>query len=98
MRSLIRGCPATEREGSCNVNEGDCLAWACRDDSCDGCLIGDGLADGCFWPEEMQGNCDWYWSSSVVEGDDGLAWLVNYGDGDVNNEDFDFDHNVRCVR
>ena len=65
LRTLIRGCPATEDGGSCDVEAGDCSEWSCRDASCSGCLDGGGPADGCYWPAGMQGNCSQYWSSSL---------------------------------
>ena len=98
LRTLIRGCPATEDGGSCNVEEGDCLAWSCRDDSCKGCSYNDGPADGCYWPDEMQGTCSWYWSSSPVEGYDYGAWLVRFDYGSVNYDVVYGDERVRCVQ
>ena len=98
LRTLIRGCPATEDGGSCNVEEGDCLALSCRGDSCSGCSgNGDG---GMYWPDEMQGDCCWYWSSSPVEANEVYAWSVGFYSGGVVdygvvNDDIKF---VRCVR
>lgn len=100
LRSLIRGCPAMESGGTCNVEEGVCLAWSCRDDSCARCADYEGPANGCYWPESIQGDCDWYWSSSPVEDNDGYAWFVGFINGRVNDTGGVYDGPifVRCVR
>ena len=98
LRTLIRGCPATEDGGSCNVEEGDCLlAWSCRDSSCSGCSDFDGPADGCYWPDEMQGICGaWYCSSSPVMDSGHDAWFVSFSTGFVFIASVSL--LVRCVR
>ena len=100
LRTLIRGCPATEDGGSCNVEEGDCLAWSCRDDSCGGCSYKDGPGEGgMYWPDEVEGDCCWYWSSSPVEDVADGAWLVGFSGGLVGIRDVDYGGtHVRCVR
>ena len=98
LRTLIRGCPATETGGSCNVEEGDCLEWSCRDDSCSGCGFKDGQGEGgMYWPDEVEGDCCWYWSSSPVEDNDDDAWDVRFSSGNVNSG-FYYTKRVRCVR
>ena len=99
FRTLIRGCPATEDGGSCNVQEGVCLASSCQDGSCNGCSGDEGPADGCYWPDEMEGQCTWYWSSSAVEDDDGVAWGVDFTYGEVPTVFIDYGFSpARCVR
>jgi len=98
LRTLIRGCPATEDGGSCNVKEGDCLAESCSDITCVGCSLNDGPADGCYWPDEMQGSCWWYWSSSPVEDSVHPAWGVGSCYGSVDYSYVVDDILVRCVR
>lgn len=98
LRSLLRGCPATGACGSCNINMGDCLTSFCVHNSCDGCSDQDGPAGGCYWPDEMQGSCSWYWSSSAVEDLDDRAWRVYFRDGDVAASTVSTDKFVRCVR
>jgi hypothetical protein len=99
LRTLIRGCPATEAGGSCNIEEGDCLAKSCQDDSCYGCSHGDGPGDeGCYWPAEIQGPCALYWSSLVTEESDDSAWSVYFIEGYVANFYLFNDTQVRCVR
>jgi uncharacterized protein (TIGR02145 family) len=98
LRSLIRGCAATQTGGSCNVQEGDCLAWSCRDGSCDGCSSGGGPASGCYWDSDLGGNCTWFWSSSLIADDSNDAWYVFFDYGLVNYDYVDGDEGVRCVR
>jgi len=99
LRTLIRGCPATQAGGSCNVEEKDCLAEACRADSCQGCSIGEGPADGgMYWPDEVEGECCFYWSSSPVEDDPTDAWYVVFYVGHVHNGGVNGRYHVRCVR
>ncbi len=84
LRTLIRGCPATEDGGSCNVEEGDCLVWSCLDDSCSGCSSKDGPGEGgMYWPDGVEGACCSYWSSAPVEDLDYYAWSVHFGIGSV---------------
>lgn len=98
LRSLVRGCPATEDGGICNVGEWNCLAWSCWDDSCFGCSSGDGPADGCYWPDEMQGSCDWYWSTTPVpDGGGDPAWGIDFNNGSVKDDNGGI-RRVRCVR
>ena len=98
LRSLVRGCAATEVGGSCNVEEGDCLARGCRDSSCNGCSRNAGPADGCYWPAAMLGTCGWYWSSSPVADNGALAWDVFFHYGHVDAYYVYYGLHVRCVR
>jgi hypothetical protein len=104
LRSLIRGCPMTELGGSCGLNSygfqwqngvrrPGCLSWSCRSVVCDGC----DPAPGCYWPAELQGKCDWYWSSSP-DRDYGGAWFVEFSRGFVASSDGGSVLLVRCVR
>jgi hypothetical protein len=78
LRTLIRGCPSTEHGGSCNIEEGNCLAWSCFEGGCNGCDHGHGPGEkGEFWPDEVEGDCGQYWSSSRLDDDD-HAWAVNF--------------------
>jgi len=104
LRTLIRGCPETEDGGSCNIEEDDCLALSCDSGFCTGCSSNDGPADGCYWPDDMQGTCGEYWSSSLVEDLADRAWYVDFDGGALNagyiTEDDFLIHGtqVRCVR
>ena len=99
LRTLIRGCPATVPGGSCNVEEGGCLEWSCRDSSCGSCLAYDGPGEGgMYWPDEIEGDCCLYWSSSPVEDYDTNAWDVIFSSGYVHQSHFFLAAPVRCVR
>ena len=103
LRSLIRGCPGTVTGGACEVTD-SCLSYSsCWDEgACWSCSGNTGPAEGCYWPDNMQGTCSWYWSSSPVEDGDILAWYVGFGGGYV--ADFGVNYvgyyarHVRCVR
>jgi|GEM_PF-3063770 len=101
LRSLIRGCPATEEPGgSCNVGAGvgDCLAWGCRAASCDGCPKNQGPAGGCYWDVNLQGQCTSYWSSSGVKDYEVYGWGVTFEDGSIPMITGIYSFGVRCVR
>ena len=98
LRSLIRGCPGTVTGGACGVTD-SCTDISCNDSGgCYDCSSGDGPADGCYWPDEMEGSCSYYWSSSPVEDFDNLAWYVGFYDGNVNVNYVGYYGYVRCVR
>ena len=98
LRSLIRGCRETETGGSCTIQDDGCLSWSCNE-NCSGCSDNDGPADGCYWPEEMKGPCDNYWSSSPVEDSDYSLWIVYFYNGSMYYDVvIYYDHDVRCVR
>ena len=98
LRSLIRGCEATQTEGPCGVKDG-CLSLSCWSDLCTGCSYDGGPDDGCYWPVEAEGPCCGYWSSSSFESVGNDAWLVGFDLGDVYFFDKDWSAgNVRCVR
>lgn len=99
LRTLVRGCPATESGGSCNIEESKCMALSCKDDSCFGCSLGDGPGErGCYWPVEMEGWCFAHWSSSPVEDHPAEAWDVGFQHAEINYADFVAVRLVRCVR
>jgi len=99
LRSLIRGCPATEPGGACNVEEGGCLESSCRGVPCGGCSERDGPGGaGMYWPDEIEGGCCRYWSSSPEEDYDGILWGVNFVGGYLESDTGDAANLVRCVR
>ncbi len=97
LRSLIRGCSNTETGGSCTIQDDGCLSSDCRR-NCGGCSDSDGPADGCHWPDEMEGWCSSYWSSSPVEDGGSDAWHVGFNGGYVGYGIVDSNVFVRCVR
>ena len=90
LRSLIRGCPATELRNT-----------TCPDplkNTCEECSYMDGPDDGCYWPYEMEGSCSYYWSTSLVEDQPNATWRVNFDDANVVIDHIDSDAHVRCIR
>ena len=94
LRSLIRECAGQVTGGACGVTD-TCLSYSqCwSQESCWSCLTA-----GCYWPDELQGPCDWYWSSSEVEDIYGRVWYVGFDDGYLYYYTVHGDGNVRCVR
>jgi hypothetical protein len=98
LRSIIRGCPKTRSGGACGVTD-SCRKWnPCRNDSCSGCSMNQGPANGCYWPDELTGNASWLWSSSSREDDDNDAWGVIFNLGFVSNANKSAGGYARCVR
>jgi hypothetical protein len=100
LRTLVRGCPGTQPDGTCNIGEDDCLIWSCRDDSCDGCSPGYFSSGACYWPKVMFGQCSLYVSSSLAQGDRsyGEAWTLEFSAAWVDRQWNKFVGFVRCVR
>jgi hypothetical protein len=96
LRSLIRGCPATEAGGTCGVTD-ECATAACEDATCGGCLEGGPGTDGCFWAPALSGACDLYWSATASDVD-GNAWLVSFNSAYINDVAGSTELEVRCVR
>jgi len=100
LRSLIRGCQATQKGGSCGVTD-SCLNISCWKDPCKGCSDKGGPGQGgAYWPPELSGILYWwYWSSSPIADYASAAWIVGFRGGLVKNYDFADDKlAVRCVR
>lgn len=101
LRSIVRGCDATETEGSCGVTDTCLDRSSCYDQSCNGCSENQGPSNGCYWPNELEGPCNGYYSVSTYEDYESWAWYVSFGSGGVYNYSLDFPsffNYVRCVR
>ena len=65
LRSLVRGCPATQAGGTCNIDEDSCLAFSCWGDSCnckmDSC--GDNHCSYRDGPATGGGTCQQKWDT-----------------------------------
>ncbi len=99
LRTLIRGCPKTETDGSCGVTD-SCMKVnsSCWDSLCKGCSgFGGPGSIGLYWPAELDGECCFYWSSSeITKYDD--AWGVHFSLAAVYSYNAFLEGNVRCVR
>ncbi len=98
LRSIIRGNDQTEWGGDCEVDD-NCLDEDCSSVDCAG-LSGEGGPgeDGCYWKEEFDGDCLWYWSSSEVEDEDDEAWVVYFYSSAIETGNKSDNKNVRCIR
>jgi hypothetical protein len=97
LRTLIRGCDRTETGGSCGVTD-SCLDSTCQDESCYPCNDGEGPNNGCYGPSELPGECDFWWSSSLVADVGYTAWGVGTDAGGLGSHWVDDYDNARCVR
>jgi hypothetical protein len=95
LRSLIRGCPPTERGGTCGATD-SCLTLDCGNDSCRARPDGDTPA-GPSWPGELSGRDCFYWSTSPVADATSYAWGVHFRVGAVLGDFKTLDRLVRCV-
>jgi len=101
LRSLIRGCSATQTGGGCKVTDQCNSSYCCENSQCIGCSIS---PEGCYWPESLVGDCGFYWSSTYDESNSGIGseggsnWAVDFSEGQV-RQVYDFSSlHVRCVR
>lgn len=98
LRSLIRGCAETETGGGCPVGGGSAMDdWT---EACEGCVPDDGPGpDGCYWPDEIDGNCDsWYWSASQLPDNATFVWNAHFADAAIAFVHKENNALVRCVR
>ena len=112
LRSLVRNCADIETGGACGVKDVCSPCGVSSGDKCisdsTSCFLGptcnpscedNGGPTGCYWPQQLSGNCGWYWSSSSVEGSISEAWYVHFTYGRVYNDHSSFNSlSVRCVR
>jgi len=101
LRTLIRGCSETEIGGQCNIMTEDCLEQACEDEdiSCGGCSGNEGNANGCYWPDNMEGKCGSYYSSTALLSNEYNIYSVDYYVASVSGygRHYSNDSLVRCV-
>ncbi|HTU58623.1 MAG TPA: DUF1566 domain-containing protein [Polyangiales bacterium] len=82
LRSVIRGCPATQTGGACRVND-SCLADRCED-GCAGCAAGTGPSTGWYLPAEVVGgSIDVFWSTAVASDHADMAWSLDASSGAI---------------
>jgi hypothetical protein len=99
LRSLIRGCTPTVTGGQCGVTDSCLNHNNCWNDLCNGCedYAGPGT-NGLYWPNELTGQCCFYWSASLVEPDNTGAWDVHFDGGLIGTDGVGFHIAARCVR
>jgi hypothetical protein len=97
LRTLVRGCPSTESDGSCGVTD-ECLGLSCQDESCYDCEPGNGPTDGCYGRPELSEACDYLWSSSGVDGGGARAWALGFTGAFVYKPRTFYGFHARCVR
>ncbi|MCC6158529.1 MAG: DUF1566 domain-containing protein [Deltaproteobacteria bacterium] len=104
LRTLIRGCPATESGGECNVTD-ECYNYGnCENDACGGCDENNGPTDGCYSPQEVSNPCGRFWSSTRRSDTSSANWIVSFVSGRIMSSEIGDDGEgdvgflVRCVR
>lgn len=107
LRSLLAGCPQTEIGGSCAIAH-ECSYSTDPNNMCPGTDGGDNVYcvgcditsgpsnNGCFWPMDMHGECETYWSSSLWSASRGF--YVGFDDGNVGAYGLETNNGIRCVR
>jgi hypothetical protein len=98
LRSLLRGCTGTDTGGSCGVTD-SCLNSTCVTGACAGCSsLGGPAPGGAYWPAQITGSINYYWTASA-EGDvSGNGWYVDFRDGAVAGLDGNNGGSLRCVQ
>ena len=96
LRTLIQNCSKNEMpNGSCAVNDPDCLALSCwTSETCGSCLDSNNKG-----PYSKFGDTDQsWWSSSNNTDDTNYAWIVDFYRGSVRRHKKTYDSFARCVR
>lgn len=99
LRTLVRGCPATEPEGACGLTESCTDFEACWSTDCwSTCMLGDGPG-GCYRETELEGeSCSAAWSSDSVDDQMGRYWYLNFRRAGLHHDIPEVESEVRCVR
>jgi len=108
LRSLIRGCLLTVTGGACAVIDPSCLSssLACFSmETCAACVEAGGSGEfGFYWDAGVwlgygvMGLGIYFWSSSLVSGNQNEAWIVDFDYGTVRYQGKEKSAWVRCVR
>ena len=114
LRTLVRNCSEIETGGSCQVVDECSLCGVAPEDTCitsscessDVCnpssCSDDGGPTGCYWPQELSGSCDMFWSSSSYETGGMFPitnfWSVAFQNGFVDDAPGAISANARCMR
>jgi len=102
LRSLVQGCPPTEPDGECLVQDGS--SSGDLNDPCWGCFdneFGGPGESGCYWDPDLSGLCTTRcWSASSFSDDENRVWILVFKHARVLGITWD-DGTVsysRCVR
>ena len=98
LRTIIRGCPATETSGSCAVTD-DCSSTDCEIGGCGGCELFGGPLEGCYLPKEL--NCEgipYFWSTVPNATFPEFQWGVDFRYAGVTDTAAGGTRKARCVR
>lgn len=98
LRTLIRGCPATQTGGPCKVTDSCLSGKRCESKDCEGCRIYRGPGpDDAYWAPKLPGRVFWYWSDSG-DTDRNLNFTVDFFLGRILRHHPSDGGRVRCVR
>ncbi len=101
LRSLVRGCPATEPGSVCRISESCADFSDCYDPACDGCepIYGGPSDEGCYIDQPLSGSCYWTWSSTrKVETSSWLYYRLRFDFARISYDGIQRSNYVRCVR
>lgn len=98
LRTLIRGCAATEADGACGVTA-SCAELSCRNDACfRPCENEEGPNNRCYGPVELAQECSGSWSATPIADNPLYSWRVGFVGADVDDLSRDSRDGARCVR
>ncbi len=99
LRSLIRGCPTTATGGACPVTSASAFTDYGYDPACNGCGELEGPSEaGCYWPEELEGDCGVYWSSTPADNEVAISWYISFDRASPFAWDETASYYARCVK
>ena len=94
LRSLVRGCPATQTGGSCAITQ---ACPSCPLDNCQNQCTGQGPGKGwLFWDPVFDKPQDSALMSSTISGS-GLVWALVFSDASIHGMGKEQTLGVRCV-
>jgi len=91
LRSLIQNCPSTQSGGSCGITDTCLSSSLCKNKACNGC------EDNNDVQYSKLGDKGFFWSSSLLDGNDNKAWYVDFNYASIHGHS-DKKKQVRCVR
>jgi hypothetical protein len=94
LRTLIRGCTATESGGVCRVTS-QCGTDSCWNTDCNSCPT---LMSGSYLPSSLAVNSDLTWSATLRGGDAASVWTVFFPQGAIQSKEKKNWGEGRCVR